>query len=157
MPTNQPSGLSPIGPGTHPSPTCYVRSRTGPGSYRRQSSASAECLVWQILQIRQVLRPPAGRLVFPQAGQTDHRNHHFLNLNHLFFGVTRFELDSGNGGENLNPNRWHPMRTTLFRARNRSEVSPAAANPNSRRARSILAAFFGLTLTQISRSLVALI
>jgi hypothetical protein len=70
-------------------------------------SPKSQDLVWQTFEIRQILRPPAGRLVFPQTRQTDHRNHHILNLNHLFFGVTRFELNARNGGENLNPNRWH--------------------------------------------------
>src|ERR1039457_758088 len=65
-------------------------------------------LVRQTFQVRQILRPPARRLVFPQTRQTDHRNHQLLDLNHLSFGVTRFELDSRNGGENFNSNRRHP-------------------------------------------------
>ena len=36
------------------------------------------------------------------------------------------------------------MRTILLRARNRSGLNPAEANPNSQSARSILAAFSGL-------------
>jgi hypothetical protein len=61
----------------------------------------------QIFEIRQILRPPASRLVFPQTSQADHRNHDILNVNHLFFRVTRFEFNARKGRENLNPNRWH--------------------------------------------------
>ena len=65
-----------------------------------------KCLLRQVLQIRQVLGPPAGRLVLPQASQTDHGNLYFLNPDRLSFDVARFELDSGDRSEDLNPNGW---------------------------------------------------
>ena len=87
----------------------FRRCRIGPGQPLPRHAARGIVVRFmrrQIFQIRQILRSPAGRLVL--TSQTDHRNHYLLDLNHLSFGITRFELDSRNGSENLNPNGRHP-------------------------------------------------
>ena len=85
--------------------------------------------MWQILQVRQILRPPAGLLVLPQASQADHRNHDILNLNHLFFGVARFELNSRNRGEDLNPNRWHSHANHVIPGKKQIGGQPGCGKP----------------------------
>jgi hypothetical protein len=87
------------------------------------------CLFRQILQIRQVLRPPAGRLVLPQTSQTDHGNHDFLNPDQLFFAVTRFELDSGDRGEDLNPDGWHSHANHVIPVKKQAGGQPRRGEP----------------------------
>src|SRR5580692_7653462 len=49
----------------------------------------------------------AGRIVLPQTRQTDHGNLCFLNPDHLFFVIARYELDAGDRSKDLNSNGRH--------------------------------------------------
>jgi hypothetical protein len=97
--------------------------RAGGGSH------DGVCLFRQVLQIRQVLRPPASRLVLPQTSQTDHWNHDFLNPDRLFFAVTRFELDSGDRGKDLNPDGWHPHANHVIPVKKQAGGQPCRGEP----------------------------
>ena len=93
------------------------------------STGSGECLRRQILQICQVLRPRAGRLVLAQTSQTDHGNDNFLHLDHLFFCVTRCELDAGNRSEDFNPNWNRPHANDVVRRKKQVGRQPWRGEP----------------------------
>jgi hypothetical protein len=80
----------------------------------------------------------AGRIVLPQTRQTDHGNLCFLNPDHLFFVIARFELDAGDRSKDLNSNGRHshanhvnPLKEQAERqfSRGEAELARRVVNP----------------------------